>query len=728
MQRLPRLDCLRLIAAALLTAASAGEVAAQGNIMPMIGPIPGYSPMSGLQLQIDFPMTADAGYIPVEFTFRRLTASLAAQEITIQFHSSSSRRRQHAIAVEQTFDLPAGQLVGQCSVAVPYYYNWSRCRWEVWVDGRKDDSLSPRSINAPQGHADATSVLVTPSQRVSRNAVVPSLDEALGGGVRWVARPLKQRPAEWIDHSALDLAIVSVGELQTLRDEHAEQFTAMLRWVRAGGNLWIEETGSRWEQLPEVEKTLGLNTAGERQTEGSPRPGWYAVSLDERAKLPVESYLEIAGVDTAMAASSVITALDGEKESTVAPDTERPPGQVPLLGTDRWVDPSPNNSKSEPGTTEDLFLVRSFGLGTVTVQRSQRPLRFRQGGALAHALTNSLIIRRLSWSARHGVSTEMPNYDFNNWLIPGVGVAPVGAFQLLISLFVVAIGPLNYWLLSRANKLPLLLVTVPAAAAGITLLLFAYGFLMDGFGTKVRARSLTTLDQQAGEAATWTRLSYYAGMAPEEGLAFDDQTVVYPIRSASSGYETTTRNDRRLLVWDADRQRLTRGWLASRTPAQYLTITSRATARHIDIAPRGDAVEVTNRLGVGIVVLAIEDHQGKFYWAEDVADGATVRAQATAYIDVAGQLRELFTDNEPSFPIGGEIDSRMTSARLDQNLMEGQLGATVSPVSRSLGPGRYVAVTDRGIDLDLGVEGAAEKASFHVVQGSFAPPARSAKP
>ena len=63
-----------------------------------------------------------------------------------------------------------------------------------------------------------------------------------------------------------------------------------------------------------------------------------------------------------------------------------------------------------------------------------------------------------------------------------------------------------------------MVLTVPLAAAITTLALFAYAILADGFETRVRAHSFTTLDQRTGEAACWSRLSYYSGLAPGHGL------------------------------------------------------------------------------------------------------------------------------------------------------------------------------------------------------------------
>ena len=85
---------------------------------------------------------------------------------------------------------------------------------------------------------------------------------------------------------------------------------------------------------------------------------------------------------------------------------------------------------------------------------------------------------------------------------------------MLITLFVLLIGPLNYWWLKRAKRLHLMVLTVPLAAIVTTAGLAAYAVLADGFDTKVRLYSYTTLDQRTGDAACWARLSYYSGLAP----------------------------------------------------------------------------------------------------------------------------------------------------------------------------------------------------------------------
>ena len=103
---------------------------------------------------------------------------------------------------------------------------------------------------------------------------------------------------------------------------------------------------------------------------------------------------------------------------------------------------------------------------------------------------------------------------------PRRGAVPVVSFEVLITLFALAIGPINYLLLRRWKRLHLLVVTVPLGATAVTFALFGYALLTDGLGTRLRVRSLTRIDQHRGEAITWARLSYYSGLSPRGGLEF----------------------------------------------------------------------------------------------------------------------------------------------------------------------------------------------------------------
>ncbi len=181
---------------------------------------------------------------------------------------------------------------------------------------------------------------------------------------------------------------------------------------------------------------------------------------------------------------------------------------------------------------------------------------------------------------------------------------------MLITLFVVLIGPFNYWILKRYKRLQLLVLTVPLSAGVATVALFAYAIVSDGFATKVRVRSYTTIDQRRGEAACWARMSYYAGLAPGKGLTMPADLVMYPILP-NWGNDNWGMN--RGMIWNENAQELIRGWLTSRTPTQYLMVRSRETPYRLDVTSGNGKMQITNRLGTRIESLLVLDDAGKFF-------------------------------------------------------------------------------------------------------------------
>ena len=226
---------------------------------------------------------------------------------------------------------------------------------------------------------------------------------------------------------------------------------------------------------------------------------------------------------------------------------------------------------------------------------------------------------RWQWYQRHGLSQRRENRSFWDFLIPGVGAAPVKAFLLIITAFVITIGPVNYWLLRKWRRLYLLLITVPLGAAIVTGCLLVYALLSDGLATRVRLRSFTEIDPSAGRAVSWARQSYYAGLAPSSGLVFPTQTAVYPIDPLPSG----ERRRQHRLVWD-DQQRLVAGYLPSRDTNQFLVIHAGPTRLGLQIQrdPQGQQVTVRNQLQVEIRELVVYD-AGQAYWGERLGAGQT---------------------------------------------------------------------------------------------------------
>jgi hypothetical protein len=271
------------------------------------------------------------------------------------------------------------------------------------------------------------------------------------------------------------------------------------------------------------------------------------------------------------------------------------------------------------------------------------------------------------WGARHGLAPDDANLGFSDLLVPGMGLAPVTEFQILITLFVLVIGPLNYFLLKRWRRLHLMVLTVPLAAAVVTLSLFSYAIVADGFGTTVRAHSYTTVNQRTGESACWARLSYYSGVSPRGGLTMPVDVAMYPIiPDWSANTINAYVNSERHLTWEPEEAKLTRGWLRSRTPTQYLTVRARKSPIRLELTPVRDRMRVKNSLSTRVEYLVVADEANKLWTTDKLENGVTKFLEPVKREDAVSRFRKMVASNAPQPPDALAGDSRYSASQRRQ--------------------------------------------------------------
>ena len=171
------------------------------------------------------------------------------------------------------------------------------------------------------------------------------------------------------------------------------------------------------------------------------------------------------------------------------------------------------------------------------------------------------------------------------------------------------------------------------------------------------ARSMTHIDQKMGEATCWSRLSYYAGLAPAGGLTFSSDTLVVPLEVQPVA--SMEGGPRRAIDWtrtDPSRanspleQRLSEGWLNSRTPTQLITGRIRKSKTGLEIhSAQGESKtpQAKNLLGSTILQLMLTDDEGNEFTASSIPASATVQFDK---ISSTKSLLELFATNQPKVP------------------------------------------------------------------------------
>jgi hypothetical protein len=608
--------------------------------------------------------------------------------------------------------------------------------WTSWSGTPKGDSASPVMLLLSGVDKISRNFLVNPSMELiyvapedptalidpqiasAAATPVPAYSTASPTMPSSISSPA-DLPTRWIDYSGCDVMLVSLDKLKILTKQHPAQWQAICDWLHNGGTLIIYQTGKRWSGLSDLEGLVCLNdSSGVQVDEADPsKSGW---------ELPRESLRDQSLVNAG--------AANGGDQT---PEKLTPANQAP-------------------------FITRRCGLGLVAAIPSEQSL----GSMLApypwNWLFNTIGPQRWQWSQRWGVSLYQSNDDFWNFLIPGVGLVPVLQFQVLITLFVVLLGPVNYYLLRHWGKLNLTVLTVPAGALLITGGLLLYALVEDGLSVRVRARSFTHIDQRSGEATCWTRLSYYAGLAPSGGLTFTNDTAVIPLDSQALATEDQPR---RTLDWQhSDRstssspleQRLTDGWLYSRTPTQFITARIHKCAERLEVQPAasGQPPKVLNRLGTPIKRLLLVDESGACCTATDVATDATVplqtaESQSAVFLQQlqpmleanrSGPIVDVADRNAPSF--FGFSRERQYAQRINAS---GRPVATYGPpdypgavwpvnagildrsladmreqlMNNSLPPRTYVAVVDSSPEVQWGTPAARSEESLHVIVGQW---------
>lgn len=661
---------------------------------------------NGYNVTINTQWLDGFGYRPVRIVIQPTTPLVADQTITVRVQAETYYSMAGGVTVEQDILIPrvgaGGVSQGEAIVRVPVYDGWQQLNIRFFQHGRELPRLAAYTgLNMSLGsnrYWNGTSMtsmnmLVVDSASILRGGAGSGMGTNGSGATtledyQLVAIHPRELATSWLDLTGIDVVTMSIDELQSLTTSHPETFRALKDWVYSGGSLWVCKTQADLSTLPELNELLSLSDVDANSTEH----GWR--TTDSVRAMSVSGVIDLGGKIN-------VPALDTGQSIPRGPD------DLAITSVLRW---------------------RPVGFGSVAAIPNSLP---QNGGPEWTYILEEIRALPRSWTARHGISPYSGSEDYWNFMIPGVGLPPVILFEILITLFVILIGPINYLVLKRRRRLHLLVVTVPAVALVITTSLFVYALISDGLGTRVMARSFTYLDQRQNQAACWSRLSYYSGLAPSGGLNFSQDVAVYPLAAQSESF--MPNGPTRSTFW-GETQRLGTGWLASRTPMQLLTVRSRTSTYKLDITENaGSAPSARNLLGSPVLALVLCDSSGKIFAGEDIGMDQTATLQEI--MDPVGQLRRLRDGIANSMPPpvsgpdrNGYVYSGMPWANnsgeeLDAafGLLELHIGAAARLLSNppALPPNSYIAVVEKSAECQLGLESAAQESSFHIIYGRW---------
>lgn len=737
----------------------------QGSVQAETGeeiqlPFPPDKPVSGLYLEIDTRWIDGSGYRPVRVTIATANGLPAPADrrldITLQPQYYNYNNRNPFPAVTQQMKLSQGKTAETHTILVPQQFIWNSLEVITREDGRRLKELSSTSLpiasmvfnghyteaypatiifhrNSPERNDRAGWVLDQANRRDNGEEVdeIPDLriffneqtlpinqqlKSQLTGSpnqavtsltflTRTDLLPLSDMPNNWLGLSSADLIVLEREDLETVHAKFPERFAALHQWVLAGGNLLI------WNAKKDGSDAIDQ-----------------LLTADANDKSP--AWLQVSSNLTNLGELGIFDKLRNPRNRFA---TSNPGNYVPLAvrkGKLVETDERRNGKGTDAGPPFQLS-VRREGFGKiVAVEEDPFP-----GTAGTWERIFAMIEGdRLAWFQRHGMSRLRENLGFWEFLIPGVGVAPVTTFELLITLFVILIGPVNYFVLRSIGRLNFLIVTVPLGALMVTFVLMSYAVLSDGLSTKSRIRTVTLLDQTTGHGASWSRQAYYAGLASTSGLTYPADAAVYEYEQ----YPLTEHTGQKRMTWGED-QVLQGGYFRSRVTQQFLTIRPFQTELRLKVNTQADKLSVKNELGSKITRLLLLDEKGIQHFGKDINPDAE-KPLSLANSNEITEFRAMIQSKNLAIPEGFQrrayvrSSSRRTNyyvqssnmpeiyqmePSFNQALMERELQNQFARSFQALGPRSYIAIVEHFPESPLGMKIRTGEKSIEVVMGRW---------
>ena len=222
---------------------------------------------------------------------------------------------------------------------------------------------------------------------------------------------------------------------------------------------------------------------------------------------------------------------------------------------------------------------------------------------------------------------------------------PLFKLFLVMAVFAVIIGPLNYWYLQRKGKQLLLIFTTPVISILFCLFVFLFITFYEGWRSHGAACGFTLLDQTEHRADTFARVVVDAALRPSGGFTFSADDLV------------SFKGEGSIDVMDAPGQTIASSVMKPRVPLKYSVSRTEPRREQLDIAFNGNKATVTNGLGAEIASLVILSHDNiLFDYDQPLQPGETITLNGTSRSDPPEPLTlpqiatTLFDETEAKVP------------------------------------------------------------------------------
>jgi hypothetical protein len=474
-----------------------------------------------------------------------------------------------------------------------------------------------------------------------------------------------QAHTNWLGYESVDVVLIAFPVLQAMKENDAARFAAIRDWVSCGGVIWTYGVNEG-----DLGRCFGITSSPPSFTET------VAPTEIDRAARRFTPEMRKSPLDIIRNPYNVGVTY-GQPGTFVDPLQQ-------FTGIGAGQQNHPAGLQPSVADLEDEIEKIEVEAGVVIGLKSPDPF---PGSLLQWFVVRDLSGVNQTFRFRRGTSFVRGTALYWDWLIADVARPPVYTFLALLTGFVLLVGPISYHITRRAGRSYLMFIIAPVLAAITTLLLFGYGFVADGLGTKVRTRQITWSDAATGRASQLTRSTYFAAFRPGEGLRFPIDAAVYPVESVEMAFDGAMAGNQRIdrSIQLTDQQQILRGeFLPSRTQSQFFAYRPLGKFEGVSVVDTDRGLRIRNGCGSPLsqLILRLPDST---YWIlrSPIASGELGWAEPLTPELASSELREMYRQAIPETPLGYSPNLRGSNAWYRYSNATGVLNAL--PMSWSQG-------------------------------------------
>lgn len=390
----------------------------------------------------------------------------------------------------------------------------------VYLRSKQGQNLCQPNEKTPYGQEASSFLYVTLGARLPGLRLPGSDDKDKSRSEVAAIDNVAELPTRWYGYNTADLVVLTTGRkdfISGLLDDEAKR-TALFEWVRRGGKL-VMSVGENQQELtrPTLEAFLPVEFTG----------------LATPASLPI-SWDQLPGMEEALSRKSERTTLTVAKMKAKQGRSVRTPVNWTREGT-------PLVAQAPYGLGRITLVGFDLDKGPFTEWKGQKPfwekLLKEAGPTYAtqaidqdNVFTGSASRRAEDEDVQTQLQSGVESFD-------GVPIISFGWVALFILLYILVVGPLDYFFLKKVVKrLELTWVTFPLVVVLVSAAAYFTAYAIKGDDQKLNKLDLIDIDLQTrtAQGTTWFSIfspqvqNYTVGVEPMDGWGVKSGAAVQP--------------------------------------------------------------------------------------------------------------------------------------------------------------------------------------------------------